>query len=75
MNPRLTLLALLLAGASAGCPSPEALRTQGGGPGGDVGNRSATYTRTGAKIYYKTPCRTVKVKCSGPEPTLNPSAT
>jgi hypothetical protein len=31
--------ALVLAALSAGCPSPEAKRGQGGEPGADVGNR------------------------------------
>jgi hypothetical protein len=74
MKVRLTLLAVVVAAAAGGCASPEAARTQGGGPGGDVGNHSAAFTRAGARIYYKTPCRTVRVKCSGPEPTT-PSAT
>jgi hypothetical protein len=75
MKARAGLLVAFLAAVAAGCASPEAVRTQGGGPGGDVGNRSAVYTRAGARIYYKTPCRTVKVRCSGPEPNFNRSAT
>jgi hypothetical protein len=62
--PPLSLLAAL-----AGCASPEATRVQGGGPGADPGNHaSVVEIHAGAKIYYKTPCRTTKVKCSGPVP-------
>ena len=58
-------LALLLA-----CASPEASRTRGGGPGADPGNHGAVVQlHAGAKVYHKTPCRTVKVKCSGPLPS------
>ena len=62
-------LVLLLA-AVAACASPEATRARGGGPGADPGNHGAvTQLHAGAKMYYKTPCRTVKVKCSGPQPS------
>lgn len=57
----------LILGAVAACASPEASRTRGGGAGADPGNRGAVVRmHAGNKIYYKTPCRTVKVKCSGP---------
>jgi hypothetical protein len=60
----LPLFALSLA-ACAG--SPEAARSRGGGPGADPGNHgSVVQVHAGNKIYYKTPCRTPKVKCSGP---------
>lgn len=36
------LAALALLSALAGCISPEAQRTRGGGPGADPGNRGAT---------------------------------
>jgi hypothetical protein len=62
-------LALLLIGLAA-CASPEATRARGGGSGADPGNHgSVTQLHAGAKMYYKTPCRTVKVKCSGPKPS------
>ncbi len=54
-------LALTLAGL-AGCASPEATRVRGGGPGADLGNHDrVAELHAGAKIYYRTPCRTVKV--------------
>jgi hypothetical protein len=60
----------LLAFTVAACASPEAVRARGGGPGADPGNRSAiVQLHAGAKIYYRTPCRTTKVKCSGPLPS------
>ncbi|OLC05224.1 MAG: hypothetical protein AUH78_22370 [Gemmatimonadetes bacterium 13_1_40CM_4_69_8] len=59
-----------------GCGSPEAGRVRGGGPGGDLGNHSrVTKLHQGAKMYYHTPCRTVKVKCSGPMPVFGASGT
>ena len=52
------------------CASPEATRTRGGGPGADPGNHGAVVQlHAGAKVYHKTPCRTIKVKCSGPLPS------
>jgi hypothetical protein len=61
-------LPLLIAGLAA-CASPEAARVRGGGPGADPGNHDVvTQLHAGAKMYYKTPCRTPKVKCSGPLP-------
>ena len=60
---------LVAAGLAASCASPEAARVRGGGPGADPGNRgSVVEVRAGAEMYYKTPCRTAKVKCSGPVP-------
>ena len=58
---------LLAVGVAACATSPEAGRSCGGGPGADPGNHGAVVQlHAGAKIYYKTPCRTPKVKCSGP---------
>ena len=67
-------LALLAAGvAAAACASPEAMRARGGGPGADPGNHgTSVQIHAGAKVYYKTPCRTAKVKCSGPMPASGP---
>ena len=68
-------LALILSGL-VGCVSPEASRVRGGGPGADLGNRGAvTQLHQGAKMYYRTPCRTVKVKCSGPMPAFGARGT
>ena len=68
-------LTLTLAGL-AGCVSPEASRVRGGGPGADLGNHDAvTELHLGAKMYYRTPCRTVKVKCSGPMPEFGTRGT
>ncbi len=40
----------------AGCASPEATRTRGGGPGADVGNRAQTVQmHEGSKPFAKTP--------------------
>jgi hypothetical protein len=76
MTPRYRLwLTLTLAGL-AGCASPEASRVRGGGPGADLGNHDAvTELHQGAKMYYRTPCRTVKVKCSGPMPAFGTRGT
>lgn len=64
----LSLGAAALAGAACAA-SPEAIRTRGGGPGADPGNHGAVVQmHEGAEMYYKTPCRTPKVKCSGPVP-------
>ena len=63
--------ALLLLGVAACATSPEAGRTRGGGPGADPGNHDRIAAmHAGAKMYYRTPCRTVKVKCSGPMPVF-----
>jgi len=52
---------------TAACASPEAARARGGGPGADPGNHGTiVQLHAGAEIYHKTPCRTPKVKCSGP---------
>ena len=68
-------LASLLIGL-VGCASPEASRVRGGGPGADPGNHDlVTELHAGAKMYYRTPCRTVKVKCSGPMPVFGARGT
>jgi hypothetical protein len=65
------VLSLLIVIGLVGCASPEATRVRGGGPGGDPGNYGrATELHAGAEMYYRTPCRTVKVKCSGPKPVF-----
>jgi hypothetical protein len=67
MNAR--VWAPLVAAGLAACASPEAARVRGGGPGSDTGNKGAIVEiHAGTQIYYKTPCRTAKVKCSGPVP-------
>ncbi len=67
MNAR--VWAPLVAAGLAACASPEAARVRGGDPGADPGNHgSIVEIHAGAEIYYKTPCRTAKVKCSGPVP-------
>lgn len=66
---------MLVAGLAA-CPSPEAARVRGGGPGADPGNHDpVAEVHGGAKMYYRTPCRTVKVKCSGPMPVFGTRGT
>lgn len=49
-----TLIAMLL--CLAACASPETMRTRGGGPGADVGNRAKTVQmHEGSKPFAKTP--------------------
>lgn len=68
-------LAVVLTGV-AGCASPEAGRPRGGGPGADVGNHDlVTQLHAGATMYYRTPCRTTKVKCAGPKAVFGPRGT
>jgi hypothetical protein len=51
------LLGSVLVGLCA-CTSPEVVRTRGGGPGADIGNRSAVVEmHAGSRPYYNTPCR------------------
>ena len=70
MSSRLLISACVLAAFVSACASPEAARTRGGGPGADPGNHgTVVQLHAGAKMYHKTPCRTVKVKCSGPLPS------
>ena len=55
--------------ALAGCASPEATRTRGGGPGADVGNRSKDVKmHGGSQPYWKTPDR-----ITGEHPPLAPA--
>jgi hypothetical protein len=66
----------LCAAGLAACASPEATRVRGGGPGADPGNHDrVTAMHAGATMYYRTPCRTVKVKCSGPKPAFGARGT
>ena len=54
---RLVLLALAMVGAVA-CSSPEATRSRGGGPGGDVGNHgTVVQIHEGARPFYGTPLK------------------
>jgi hypothetical protein len=57
MTLRLTLLLLSL--AAAGCDSPEASRTRGGGAGADIGNRPAgdVQMHGGSDQFWRTPDR------------------
>jgi len=65
MTARVGVVLVLLA-ASTACASPEVGRGRGGGPGADPGNHATVVeVHGGAKMYYRTPCRTIKVKCSG----------
>lgn len=49
---------LLVLAPLAGCASPEANRTRGGGPGGDPGNRPAMVKmHEGSRQYWETPVR------------------
>lgn len=75
MRKRRWCLALAFVGLAA-CASPEAKRVRGGGPGADPGNYDPVTTlHAGAKMYYHTPCRTPKVKCSGPMPVFGSRGT
>ena len=48
----LTIVTILI----AGCASPEATRSRGGGPGADLGNRgSIVRMHEGSRPYEKTP--------------------
>ena len=54
------------------CDSPEAGRTRGGGPGADLGNRTADVEmHEGAQPYHDTPCRTTDVECTGSRPNFD----
>lgn len=56
MKCRVTALMIACAALSAGCESPEATRTRGGGPGGDPGNRPAVVKmHEGSRQYWQTP--------------------
>ena len=57
MKTLLILLPIVCVGA-AGCVSPEARRTRGGGPGADVGNRVRTVEmHEGSQPFWDTPER------------------
>ena len=64
----IALFTLLL--CLCGCGSPETTRTRGGGPGGDVGNRTSTVRmHEGARPFDKTPKVIV-----GRSPSLEPAS-
>jgi hypothetical protein len=64
---RLVLLAV--SATVAGCDSPEAARTRGGGPGGDIGNRpQMVKMHEGSDPFWKTPDR-----IDGRHPPLDPA--
>jgi hypothetical protein len=64
----IALVTLLL--CLCGCGSPETTRTRGGGPGADVGNRTATVRmHEGARPFDKTPKVIV-----GRAPSLEPAS-
>ena len=53
---RLLAILLLVGGLVTGACSPEATRVRNGGPGGDIGNRSAPAEIHGRiNPYYETP--------------------
>ena len=55
--------------ALAGCVSPEAGRTRGGGPGADIRNRDPLVEmHAGSRMYYETPCLLPEESCTGPVP-------
>lgn len=50
------MLLILLTLGLAACSSPEATRIQGGGPGGDTGNRPAVVRmHEGSRPFHDTP--------------------
>jgi hypothetical protein len=63
-------IALLVAmTAVAGCASPEATRSRGGGPGADIGNRTQDVKmHAGSQPFWKTPDR-----IEGDHPSLESS--
>jgi hypothetical protein len=64
---RLAAAALASAALLAGCPSPEASRARGGGPGADVRNvGDVVVLHGGSRPFYDTPCR--ERECKEPEP-------
>jgi hypothetical protein len=55
---RVVTTLLIACAAVAGCDSPEATRTRGGGAGGDIGNRPQTVKmHDGSDPYWNTPDR------------------
>lgn len=60
MRTAVNVLLLAVAGcaAAAGCSSPEASRTRGGGAGSDIGNRpSEVKMHEGSEQFWRTPDR------------------
>jgi hypothetical protein len=69
MKIALRLLLISCVGV-AGCGSPEATRTRGGGPGADVGNRPRIVEmHEGSRPFWKTPDRIAAVE----HPPLEPA--
>jgi hypothetical protein len=67
--PAFRVALVLTCAALAGCGSPEATRTRGSGPGGDIGNRSHDVKmHEGSYPYWKTPER-----IQGTHPSLEPA--
>ena len=68
---RRNLILLLIASAVlAACDSPETMRSRGGGPGADVGNRGKVVEmHEGAQPFWKTP----KI-IPGKHPPLGPAS-
>jgi hypothetical protein len=55
---RLRVVLTIVCAACAGCTSPEAVRTRGGGPGADPGNRpEAVKMHGGSDPFWRTPGR------------------
>ena len=68
-SSRSALPVLLGVVALVACDSPEAERVRGGGPGADLGNRSAlVQMHRGAEPYAGTPCLASLEECTGPLP-------
>lgn len=66
---RVLVVLLIVCAGVAGCTSPEAGRTRGGGPGADVGNRTETVKmHEGSEPFWKTPDLIV-----GEHPPLEPA--
>lgn len=66
---RLPIIALATAVCLSGCSSPETVRTRGGGPGADSGNRDVVVRmHEGSKPYAGTP-----VLIPTPPPPLDPA--
>jgi hypothetical protein len=64
---RVARLGVVILLTLAGCRSPEAMRTRGGGPGADVRNRDPVVEmHAGSRMYYETPCLLPNDSCTGP---------
>ena len=73
VHPFAGYLLLLTACLLTACASPEATRTQGGGPGADVGNHAQPVElHAGAQPYYDTRCVT-EIECTGPPSVFGPT--